>query len=130
MDTYDKYAMLRDKKGYTDYRVCKLAGIETSTMSSWKTKRYEPKVPTLQKIAVVLECNLSDFYEKMGESHEDVIISITWLEELGSRLNNIVSLLGAVDIGVMKEIVGISEMIEEAQARSENVETTTELNVD
>ena len=126
MDTYDKYAELRDKKGYTDYRVCKLAGIETSTMSSWKTKRYEPKVPTLLKIAVVLECNLSDFYEKRRESHEDVIISITWLEELGNRLNNLVSLLGAVEIGVMKEIVGISEMIEEAQARSEKVETTTD----
>lgn len=122
MDTYDKYAMLRDKKGYTDYRVCKLAGVETSTMSSWKTKRYEPKVPTLQKIAVVLEYNLSDFYEKTGASHDDVIISITWLEELRSRLNNLVSLLGVVDIGVMKEIVGISEMIEEAQVQCEKGE--------
>ena len=123
MDTYDKYAELRDKKGYTDYRVCKLAGVETSTMSSWKTKRYEPKVPTLQKIAVVLECNLSDFYENRVESHEDVIISIAWLDELGNRLDNLVSLLGAVDIGVMKEIVGISEMIEEAQVRCEKGDT-------
>lgn len=126
MDTYDKYAELRDRKGYTDYRVCKLAGIETSTMSSWKTKRYEPKVPTLQKIAVVLECNLSDFYENRVESHEDVIISITWLDELGNRLNNLVSLLGAVDIRVMKEIVRISEMIEEIQVRCEKGETTTD----
>ena len=123
MDTYDKYAELRDMKGYTDYRVCKLSGIETSTISSWKTKRYEPKVPTLQKIAVVLECNLSDFYEKRGESYEDVIISITWLEELEKRFNHLVSLLGAVDIGVMKEIVAISGMIEEVQARCEDVDT-------
>lgn len=115
MDTYDRYATLRDEKGYTDYRVCKLANIESSTISSWKTKRYEPKIQTLKKIANVLECNIYDFYENGTENKENVIIDALWLVELESRFNHLVSLLGTVDIGTMKEIVYISEMIEDMQ---------------
>lgn len=61
-DTYDRYSQIRNKKRFTDYKVCKIAGINTSTMSSWKTNRYEPKIPTMKKIAEVLDCDVSDFY--------------------------------------------------------------------
>lgn len=61
-DTYERYSEIRDKKQFTDYKVCKLAGINTSTMSSWKSNRYEPKIPTMKKIAEVLDCDVSDFY--------------------------------------------------------------------
>lgn len=113
MDTYDKYALLRDKKGYTDYRVCKLANIESSTISSWKTKRYEPKVQTLQKIAIALECSLSDFYGNSTENQENMIAVVALAEELERRFSNFLSLIGTVDIVVMREIVGISDLINE-----------------
>lgn len=125
MDTYDRYSLLRDKKGYTDYRVCKLAGIETSTMSSWKTKRYEPKVSTLQKIASVLECRLADFYENNNENQTNAIVSIVWLEELEEQFNSLISSLGVVDIGTMKQIVKVSEHIEDARSYFEESRRTT-----
>lgn len=112
MDTYDRYSLIRDKKGYTDYRVCKLADMETSTISSWKTKKYEPKVQTLQKIANVLECNISDFYENNMECQGYAVVSAECVEELESRFNNLVSLISPVDIDVMREIVRISDLIE------------------
>lgn len=123
MDTYDKYALLRDKKGYTDYRVCKLANIESSTISSWKTKRYEPKVQTLQKIAIALECSLSDFYGDSTENQENMIAIVALAEELERRFSNFVSLLGTVDIEVMREIVGISDLINEIKAECWKGET-------
>lgn len=116
MDTYDRYAVLRNKKGYTDYKVCKLAKIPQSTLYSWKGKRYEPEIPTLAKIAVILDCSISDFF---GDNTGYIRISGEWTENLENRFNHLVSLLGAVDISVMKEIVGISEMIEEVKIRCE-----------
>lgn len=116
MDTYGKYALLRDKKGYTDYRVCKLANIESSTISSWKNKRYEPKVQTLSKIATVLGCSLSDFYGNSTKNHENMIAVASLAEELERRFSNFVSMFGTVDIVAMREIVEISDLINEIKA--------------
>lgn len=112
MDTYDRYAAIRDKKRYTDYRVCKLASIPKSTLYSWKAKRYELEIPTLKKIVDVLECNISDFFENNIVCNEDMVISAESVEELESRFNVLVSLISPVDIEVMREIVGISDLIE------------------
>ena len=66
---YTKYARLRDKKGYTNFKVCTLTGIAPTTMSDWK-KRTEnrkegEKVPyisvdKLQKIAKLFKVKIED----------------------------------------------------------------------
>ena len=47
---YTKYARLRDKKGYTDFKVCTLTGIAPTTMS----------VDKLQKIAKLFKVKIED----------------------------------------------------------------------
>ncbi|KAK9680628.1 helix-turn-helix protein [Popillia japonica] len=50
-ESYKNYAIIRDKFGFTDYKVCKKTGITTATMSNWKADKYTPKSDKLQKIA-------------------------------------------------------------------------------
>ena len=53
---YQRYEKLRDVKGYTDYKVAKLAGIKgTATISNWKNGKYTPKDDKMQAIATVLD---------------------------------------------------------------------------
>ena len=35
-NTYENYCMIRDKLGYSDYKVAKETGIGTATMSNWR----------------------------------------------------------------------------------------------
>ena len=60
MESYERYAKLRDIKGYNDSYVAKLAKISPATLTAWKQGTYEPKLDTLRKIASVL--NVA-FYE-------------------------------------------------------------------
>jgi transcriptional regulator with XRE-family HTH domain len=66
---YTKYAELRDKKGFTDYKVCTLTGIAPTTMSDWKkrteNRKADDKVPylsadKLQKIAQLFGVKIED----------------------------------------------------------------------
>ena len=48
-ELYERYEKLRDIKGYTDYKVAKLAGIKgTATISNWKNGKYTPKDDKMQ----------------------------------------------------------------------------------
>lgn len=51
---YENYCIVRDKMGYTDYKVAKETGIGTATMSNWKNGKYIPKSDKIQKIAALL----------------------------------------------------------------------------
>lgn len=54
-ELYERYEKLRDIKGYTDYKVAKLAGIKgTATISNWKNGKYTPKDDKMHAIATVL----------------------------------------------------------------------------
>lgn len=56
MNLYERYEKLRDLKGFTDYKVAKLAGIKgTATISNWKNGKYTPKEDKLRPIANVLD---------------------------------------------------------------------------
>lgn len=57
---YEKYEMLRDKKGLNNARVAGAAGIPMSTIYDWKAGRYMPKMDKLIAIAKVLECTLEE----------------------------------------------------------------------
>ncbi len=48
---YEKYEELRDKKGVTDYRVCKETGIAPATLRGWRRGDYKPKFDKLTKLA-------------------------------------------------------------------------------
>lgn len=48
---YEKFEKLLKKNGITPYKVSKDTGIATSTLSSWKTGEYVPKVDKLQILA-------------------------------------------------------------------------------
>ena len=52
---YENYSKIRDSRGLNDYRVAKLANINRSMLSDWKSGRSQPKLKNLQKIADALE---------------------------------------------------------------------------
>ena len=56
MDTnlYERYAKLRDLKGFSDYRVANDTGVGTPTISNWKNGKYQPKDDKMKLIADML----------------------------------------------------------------------------
>lgn len=48
---YEKYVLLKETKGVTDYRVSEDTGITKSTFSDWKYGRSTPKVDKLKILA-------------------------------------------------------------------------------
>ena len=58
---YEKYAALRDKAGYTDYRVSQETGIPKSVFSEWKSGRSAPKIDKLYEIAKLFSVDLEYF---------------------------------------------------------------------
>ena len=58
-NSYERYAKIRDLRGFTDYKVTKLAGIKgTATISNWKNGKYTPKDDKMQEIANALDVSL------------------------------------------------------------------------
>jgi len=60
---YQKYARIRDSKGFSDYRVSQISGVSRSNLSNWKLGRFTPKQQTLQRIADALGVPLSELME-------------------------------------------------------------------
>lgn len=60
---YEKYAILRDERGYTDYEVSKHTGVSTSTLTNWKYGRYTPKINKLLAIAVFFGVTVDYFLD-------------------------------------------------------------------
>lgn len=48
---YEVFERLCKERGVTPYKVSKITGVSTATLSSWKKGRYTPKEDKLQKIA-------------------------------------------------------------------------------
>ena len=65
---YEKYALLRDKRGLTDYAVSKATDIAPSTLSDWKNGVSAPKVDKLVKIARLFGMSLD---ELLGDGPEE-----------------------------------------------------------
>ena len=61
---YEKYCLLRDKKGVTDYRVAEETGITKSTFSDWKTGRSKPKFDKLMILAKYFDVPVEYFAEE------------------------------------------------------------------
>lgn len=61
---YDKYAVLRDARGLTDYKVAKATGITKSTFSEWRAGRYKPKLEKIKKLADYFGVKIEYFLEE------------------------------------------------------------------
>ena len=67
---YEKYVKRRDELGLKDYKVAKMAGIRTCTLSEWKKhyetngeEGYQPKLDKITAIASALNMKVSDLIE-------------------------------------------------------------------
>lgn len=67
MITYDKYAEIRDSKGFTDGKIAKMCGFGRSTFSDWKAGRSIPKFEKMRKIAEALQTDYSVFVGPIGK---------------------------------------------------------------
>ena len=72
---YENYCLIRDKLGYTDYKVAKETGIGTATMSNWKNGKYIPKTDKIQKIADFL--GVTTDYLMTGTESNELIYTCT-----------------------------------------------------
>ena len=64
---YQKYAILRDKAGVTDYEVAQNTGIATATLTNWKYGRYTPKIDKIQKLSDYFGVPVTDLLEDTTE---------------------------------------------------------------
>lgn len=64
MFSYDRFEKILKERNITAYKVGKEAGVATSTLSSWKTGKYIPKIDKLQKIAKYLGVSIDYFLKK------------------------------------------------------------------
>lgn len=67
MITYEKYAEIRDSKGFTDGKVAQLCGFGRSTFTDWKSSRSIPKIDKMQKIADLFEMDYFEFVGPVGK---------------------------------------------------------------
>ena len=63
MPSYEKYAVIRDKNGLSDYRVSKDTGIATTTLYDWKNGVSMPKTDKLRLIATYLNVSIEDLLD-------------------------------------------------------------------
>jgi transcriptional regulator with XRE-family HTH domain len=62
MDILDKILKLREKRGWTEYRLAEEAKLPQSTISSWYVKDMTPSISSLEKICSAFGMTLSQFF--------------------------------------------------------------------
>lgn len=67
MIDYEKYAEIRDSKGFTDGKVAQLCGFGRSTFTDWKNRRSVPKIDKVQKIADLFGMDYFEFVGPVGK---------------------------------------------------------------
>lgn len=75
MDIKDKIIELRSKKGWTQYRLYKEAGISQSTLSRIESGENKPTAEILRKICVALGVSLSEFDENPIDNLRENVIA-------------------------------------------------------
>ena len=89
---YENYCLIRDRLGYTDYKVAKETGIGTATMSNWKNGKYVPKTDKLQKIANLL--GTTEYFILNGEEKDtEPTLTKRDTKEITEMMNGIEELL-------------------------------------
>ncbi len=75
---YERYCELRDKKGYKDSDISRLADITKSTFTDWKNGKSKPNAEKLIKIAKCLDTTVE--YIVTGEKPEIPNIETEYFE--------------------------------------------------
>lgn len=58
---YEKIDKLLKDNNITPYRMCKVLGIKTSSMTAWKQGLYKPSITNIKKIADYFSVAIDDF---------------------------------------------------------------------
>lgn len=85
---YRNYSEIRDKLGYTDYKIAKETGIGTATLSNWKNGKYTPKQDKLQKIADFLNVSLD--YLVNGQEADENSLTAKDEKDIAKDMENII----------------------------------------
>lgn len=64
MTVIEKLVELREKSGWTDYRIAQEAGLSPSTVSNIFTRNTIPRVDTLEAICNAFGLTLANFFKK------------------------------------------------------------------
>ena len=62
MNILDKILELREKRGWTEYRLSEESNLPQSTISSWYSKKMTPSFSSLEKICNAFHITLSQFF--------------------------------------------------------------------
>lgn len=85
---YKIYAMLRDSRGLSDYQVAEELGIARSTLSNWKSGKYNPKADKLKKIADFFNVPL-EYLVNGNETLFDIAVKKTRQDKFVSLFNSL-----------------------------------------
>lgn len=70
--SYETYAKIRDAAGLSDYKVSKLSGVSSATISEWGKGKYTPKDDKRKRIAEALGITLAQLDGDEPVQGEDV----------------------------------------------------------
>lgn len=73
---YQNLKRLCDERHTTPSAVVREIGLSNSTATSWKKNHSIPKQETLDKLAKILDCNISDFFKTDRERIEYSIVNL------------------------------------------------------
>jgi transcriptional regulator with XRE-family HTH domain len=69
MDILERIATLQEKRGWSDYRLAKEAGIPQSTLSNLYKRKNSPTISTLEAVCRALGISLSQFFAGAREAY-------------------------------------------------------------
>ena len=70
-DTLDRITQLREKRGWTQYRLAKDSGIPQSTLATMFSKGSSPSVDTIEHICDAFDITLVEFFDNTSEYTND-----------------------------------------------------------
>lgn len=70
MDILDRIKILRDERGWSNYRLAREAGISENSLNNLFRRNNLPTIPTLEAICKGLGITLSQFFSDGGEPVE------------------------------------------------------------
>ncbi len=62
MDVLERIALLRDERGWTNYKLAKVTGISQTTIGHMFSRNTQPTIATLELICAGLGITLSQFF--------------------------------------------------------------------
>lgn len=99
---YEIFEELLEEQGLTAYKVAKMTGISTATLTSWKQGKYVPKPDKMQKIADCLGVRL-DYL--MGQSSYKTDLDMANAVSADRKKGVKVPVLGGVAAGIPIEMI-------------------------